>query len=255
MQLSQNNLQKNLAKFADNYDQYAFLQKEIGNRLVQRLDYCKLQPDRILDLGSGAGGCTVALQNKYSEAELISLDISSNMLHLDKAATTKIQSDATDLPFTSNSFDLIFSNLLLHWVPDINRLINECKRVLTKHGLLIFSTVGENTLCELRQAFLAVDDFVHVHKFLNLITIGDLFLKKNFLDPVVDIEEITVEYENINSLFVDLKNTGAANIALDRRRGLLTKANFQKVQDNYPKNASGLYPATYEIIFGHALRN
>jgi malonyl-CoA O-methyltransferase len=65
---------------ADGYDAVAVLQREIGQRMLERLDYIRLQPMRVLDLGCGTGFALDGLAKRFRRAELIGLDFSRGML-------------------------------------------------------------------------------------------------------------------------------------------------------------------------------
>ena len=65
---------------ADTYDNVAELQYEIGDRMVERLDYIRQQPRRILDLGAGTGFFTAVLLKRYRKADIVALDIAERML-------------------------------------------------------------------------------------------------------------------------------------------------------------------------------
>ena len=67
-------------KAAAGYDDAAVLQREIGNRLQERLDYIRFQPQRILDVGSGTGVCSSYLAGFYKKSEVIALDFATAML-------------------------------------------------------------------------------------------------------------------------------------------------------------------------------
>ena len=116
-------LANSFAKATPAYDQYAFIQQTVGRELIDRLDCLKLQPRRILDIGSGTGFCTTQLQNKYPDAEIVALDIALPMLQFAKEKCGEqrlphyLCADANHLPFANESFDLIFSNLTLQWFP------------------------------------------------------------------------------------------------------------------------------------------
>ena len=77
-------LKKNLTdafdKAACSYEQAAKIQFEIGSRLLERLDFIKLRPIRILDLGCGTGRLSQLLKKRYPHAEVIALDLSLNMV-------------------------------------------------------------------------------------------------------------------------------------------------------------------------------
>ncbi|MCM3396203.1 methyltransferase domain-containing protein, partial [Cytobacillus oceanisediminis] len=62
------------------------------------------------------------------------------------------QADFAALPFPGGAFDLIWSNLALHWHSRPDTVFPDWLRVLRVNGLLMFSTLGPDTLRELRAA-------------------------------------------------------------------------------------------------------
>jgi malonyl-CoA O-methyltransferase len=259
-QFTKNAIIRSFNRAAHTYDKAAILQCEIGKRLLERLDFMHIQPEIILDLGAGTGFCTRLLMKRYKQAKVISYDIAENMQRKNKKQKSWFSrqrfvcGDAEYLPFANHSVDLIFSNLTLHWCVDMQRLTNELQRVLKPNGLLLFSTVGPDTLQELRASWARVDQKIHVHNFTDMHDWGDMLVGSRFLDPVMDMEYLTFTYSDLKILFQDLKRSGASNIAENRHLGLTGKQHWQsflKHYENY-RNAEGRLPATYEIIYGHA---
>ena len=116
----------------------------------------------------------------------------------------------------------------------------------------MFTSLGPDTLIELRQSFLPVDHHHHVHPFTDMHDIGDWMKQLHFSDPVVDREEIILAYDSINLIFDDLKELGATNVHQFRQRGLLSKNKWKLMLLNYGQyNTEDYFPVTLEIIYGH----
>jgi malonyl-CoA O-methyltransferase len=245
---------------AESYDAVAILQREVADRLLERLDYIRIQPKIILDLGSGTGYCARLLESRYKKAKIIAVDIAEQMLAKNKNTRRwfdrkrYICGDIENLPIASKSADLVFSNLALHWCGDIEKAVHEMQRILKPGGLLLFSTLGRDTLYELRQSWAEVDREVHVHKFVDMHDVGDCLQRSQLKDPVVDMEFIAMTYNDFRKILLDLKDLGTHNIARGRAKGLTGKNKFHRFVQSYEKfrNAEGLIPVTYEIIYGHA---
>ena len=246
-------------KAADTYDEAAVLQNEIGDRLMERLDYIRLQPRRILDLGAGTGMFTSALMKRYRKADVVALDIAKPMLHCVKRRAGWLRkpgcvcADSESLPFNDDSFDFIFSNLMLQWCTDLEATFVELRRVLSPGGLLMFTTFGPDTLMELRASWEAVDGYTHVNSFIDLHDVGDSLLHAKWAEPVMDSERITVTYRELRGLMQDLKHIGAHNVTSGRPRGLTGKRHLQQLVEAYePFREDGVLPASYEVVYGHA---
>jgi malonyl-CoA O-methyltransferase len=244
---------------ATTYDEAAFFQREISDRLLERLVYIPLSPTFILDLGAGTGYATLQLERRYKRSKVIAFDFAEKMLM--KAKENRrwfdrkryICGDIERLPFAEESFGLVFSNLVLHWIDNIRGTLQEVNRVLKPNGLFLFSTLGTDTLYELRQSWAVADaEKQHVHQFIDMQGIGDSLYRAHFLDPVVDMEFVTITYNDLKKIFLDLKHLGAHNIVKDRQKGLTGKATFEKFVHAYEqhRNAEGLIPLTYEVIYG-----
>ncbi|MCW9089427.1 MAG: methyltransferase domain-containing protein, partial [Gammaproteobacteria bacterium] len=171
---------------ADRYDEVAVLQREVASRLLERLELLKMVPQTILDLGSGTGHCSEALARRYPRARVVALDLAESMLHHTRRRFSYwarlrnrhgfVAGDAERLPFADNSFDMLFSNLTVQWCMDLEQTFAEFHRVLKPGGVLFFTTLGPDTLKELRASWAAVDERVHVNTFLDLHDVGDAML-------------------------------------------------------------------------------
>lgn len=253
-------LRRSFDEAARAYDEAAVLQHEVRGRLLERLDYIKLEPRRILDAGTGTGRASDALLRRYPSAQVVSLDLAFGMVQVARRQgrwlrrPLPVNADIEALPFADGSFDLVFSNLTLQWVDDPDRVFAELRRVLAPQGLLMFTTFGPDTLKELRSAWQSVDAGAHVNEFLDMHDVGDALVRSGFADPVMDMEMMTVTYGRALQLMQDLKQIGAANAMRERSRGLMGKARLRAVEAAYEvfRRADGQLPATYEVVYGHA---
>ena len=244
---------------ARGYDASAVLQREIGARLLERLGLTTLQPVRILDIGCGPGRQLVTLSKRYPRAQVLGADLAMSMLAATRRARDWFRrrplvcADALQLPFAATCFDLVYSNLMLQWCDDLDQVFRELRRVMRTHGLLLFSTFGPDTLKELRSAWREVDSFNHVNRFIDMHDIGDTLLRAGFVEPVMDMEHITLTYEDIHALMHDLKSIGAHNVTGGRGRGLGGRERLRKLIRAYERfRRDGCVPATYEVIYGTA---
>ncbi|WP_456414538.1 malonyl-ACP O-methyltransferase BioC [Thiolapillus sp.] len=247
------------SRSADSYDEAAVLQREVSRRLLQRLDLVTLQPRAVLDLGCGTGGQAGQLLRRYPQARVYALDFALPMLAHARRKGRWLRrphcvcADMEQLPLADNSMDLICSSLAFQWAGDPQSLYRECLRVLRPGGLLMFTTFGPDTLRELRAAWAAVDDHVHVSPFMDMHDLGDILVNSGYAAPVMDVERITLTYARVDDLMRDLKHIGAHNAATRRQRGLTGKARMQAMRDAYEGfRSEGVLPATYEVVYGHA---
>ena len=74
-----------------------------------------------------------------------------------------------------------------------------------------------------------------------------------FAAPVMDMEIITLTYDNVKAVMQDLRNIGAHNATAGRGQGMMGKAAWRVLQENYERfRQNGKLPATFEVIYGHA---
>jgi malonyl-CoA O-methyltransferase len=244
---------------AERYDEVAVLQREVGNRIMERLELIKLQPTTVLDLGAGTGVFTGALARRYKGARIIALDLAPRMVMAARrrkrwlSKQSFVCGDAERLPLADQCVDMIFSNLTIQWCMDLAQLCAEFRRVLKPGGVVMFSTLGPGTLRELRESWRAVDDYAHVHDFFDMHDVGDALLRAGLADPVMDMEDFTLTYPDVYQLMRELKILGAHNAASQRRHGLSGKDAVKKMAATYERfRSNGLLPANYEVIYGHA---
>jgi malonyl-CoA O-methyltransferase len=257
--LDKRQLRRAFERAADTYDAAAELQYEIGDRLLERMDFIRLRPRRILDLGAGTGHFTVALQARFRSAEVVALDIAPAMLAHTRARGSWLRrprcvcADAERLPFADDCFDFVFSNLMLQWSSDLERTFHELRRVVAPGGLLMFTTFGPDTLMELRASWATADGYTHVNRFTDLHDIGDLLLHTRWSGPVMDSERITVTYRELDRLLEDLRRIGAHNVTQGRPRGLVGLRRWRRFVEAYEAlRHQGVLPASYEVVYGHA---
>ena len=250
---------RNFEQAAERYDSVAVLQREIADRLLERLDYVRLEPERVLDLGAGTGYAVEALHRRYRKARVIALDFAHGMLLQARRRGRWLRrplclcADAEALPLADGTVDLIVSNATFQWCNDLDRTFAECLRVLRPGGLLMFTTFGPDTLKELRQAWGQVDGASHVSPFLDMHDVGDALVRARFADPVMDTERMTLTYPAVRELMQDLKILGAGNATADRPRGLTGRARLAALDAAYEIHRSdGRLPASYEVVYGHA---
>lgn len=246
---------------AARYDEYAVLQRELTQRMLERLDYVRIAPRTILDLGCGTGLALDALGRRFRRARLLALDFALPMLaHARRRGSwlhrpRPVCADLEALPLADASVDLVFSNATLQWANDPARAFTELRRVLRPGGLLLFTTFGPDTLIELRRAWAAADGgrAAHVSRFLDMHDIGDALLRARFADPVMDVERITVTYPDLHGLLRDLRAIGANNALVARPRGLTGRQVFAALTAAYEtQRRDGRLPATWEVVHGQA---
>jgi malonyl-CoA O-methyltransferase len=257
--LDRGQVRRAFGRAAARYVEHAVLQREVGERLRERLDgYPEWSPRRILDVGCGPGVALAPLAQRFPDAEIVALDLALPMLQLAAAGAPAsarfVCADAQALPLADASVDLVHSSLCLQWCDDPGLALAEFARVLRPGGVLLFSTFGPDTLKELRAAFAAVDATPHVSRFIDMHDIGDGLLATGFRDPVLERDDFTLTYADARTLMRELHAIGAGNADAQRTRALTGKAHLARVVAAYETfRDNGVLPATYEVVYAQAL--
>jgi malonyl-CoA O-methyltransferase len=166
-----------------------------------------------------------------------------------------ICAEAGRLPLASASTDLIFSSLMLQWCGEMDAVFAEARRILRGGGLFLFSSLGPDTLWELRQSWAEAGDeeVVHVNGFRDMHEVGDALIRAGFADPVMEVDYLSLTYGDVRDLMRELKQLGAGNVSSGRRRSLTGKRRLQAMLQAYERHRrDGVVPATYEVVYGHA---
>jgi malonyl-CoA O-methyltransferase len=239
------------------FDDFAGVHAELRARLLDRLEVVRIQPEVVVDLGAATGHGARSLQDRYRSAQVVALDLSTRMLERAKGQQrffkrfARVAADAHRLSLRSASVDLLFSNLMLQWCADPDRVFGELARVLKPGGLLTFTTLGPDSLRELRSAW--GDDAIHVHRFIDMHDLGDALLRAGFAEPVMDTERLTITYKDVDSLLRELKGSGSANLAAGRPTGLRSRRRVEQARSRYRELArNDVLPVTLEVVYGHA---
>ncbi len=260
MAINKTKVASSFSRSAQDYAEHAVLQRTVAERLLERLELVSISPKVIVDAGSGPGGAARQLAKRYKGAQVLQLDLSMEMLNQSRSQDSRFFSkqqyicgDAESLPLVKNSAELVFSSLMLQWCNDLDAAFTQIKNTLKRQGLFLFATLGPDTLKELRSSWAEVDDDVHVNTFIDMHDVGDALIRAGFVEPVLDVENIIMTYDDCSSLMKDLKTLGANNADDDRSRGLTGKNKIEGLESAYEKyRSAGRLPATYEVVYGHA---
>lgn len=251
-------MRRDFAAAAASYDEAAVLAREVGQRMALRLDCMKITPRRFADIGCATGDGVRLLQQRFPQALPLAIDYALPMLavacdrsgwfdRLRGKAPRCVNADVRALPLAAGSLDLVWSNLMLHWLPDPLPAFMELQRVLSEGGLLCFSMLGPDTLKELRAAAAQVGAPDTVARFADMHDIGDLLVAAGFADPVMEMEMLTLAYRTPRLFLADQRRLGV-------RDGLLGALPWRQWRQVFAawERQDGLLPARFEIVYGHA---
>lgn len=249
-------MQRALTRHLNHYTAHAVIVDVIKEALLERLAYIRLDPKHIIDLGSGVGTFTQALSQRFPQAAVWAIDCHPHMSrHCAQNGVKALTANAYHLPFPDHSIDAVFAHLLLPFLMDYPALWQECRRVLAPGGLLLFSSLGPNTLCELRASFAAVDSYPHINSFVDLHHIGDSLVEAAMLDPVLDVEHFQLSYPSLSALLHELQALGSIKFLEKDTQGYFGKARWHQVAQHYQTHYSDAKQrllVSVEASFGHA---
>lgn len=250
--INKKSISESFSNSAESYDSGAMLQRNVGNQLLTLVT----PVDCLLDLGTGPGYFTHALTDKSQQ--LIGVDIAPKMLSFAKSRNLKgkhansvmwLAGDAEQLPLIANSIDGIFSSLMLQWVHQLSKALDESYRVLNVGGEFVFSTLLDGTLFELTQAWNCVDDLQHVNTFLSHAALLNIVKHSDFELISLTVQSEVIYYDSVIALMRDLKAVGA-NQTAGSSTGLMGRGALKKLSQGYEpfRTHQGL-SATYQVAF------
>lgn len=253
-------VRRQFLKSNERFDEHAVVFETVGNRLLERLDLLAVKPTRVLELGCRTGYQLTALSQRYPDAQVIGADPAPgkpakmprswpDWLRPRRRLPERIACDPHQLPFADASFDLVVSNLLLPWCSSPHRVFEEVSRVLNTGGAFLFTSAGPDTLLEYRSAWAGIDTYSHSFGLIDMHDLGDSMMAAGFAAPVLDRENLRIDYPGMDALQRELQHLGAANIALGRRAGLMSPRVRHRLSGS--DGESRRFSVTLELVNGH----
>ncbi len=136
----------NDTEFANRYSKnHTKLLQKLGLAYAKKLARQHFVKGRILDAGCGSGEMMVTISRYLPACEITGIDISdplleyANQLKIINHLNNRVQfikGNVKKMPFENNSFDVVFSVNMVHFVDDPIRMLNEMERILKPGGYL-----------------------------------------------------------------------------------------------------------------------
>ena len=215
-----------------------------------------LDINNILDIGSGTGAHVKRLLEITRAKKILELDHSESMLKISKdKKLNKLLSccaDMHNLPLSSNfKFDLVFSNLAIQWCLNLDKLLLDISDLLSKRGLIVFSSVLSGSLKEISESF-------KLNKFLTKDEVlGKLSSVKSISFCSFKYKKITRKFDSLFDLFASVKKIGASHVMQEMKNmdsikknfslGLMTPRKMAKLELSWPKDIFGRFELSYNI--------
>jgi len=256
---------ESFSRAAATYDQVAHLQQAVGRDLLDLLadidtDTDADAPAVVADLGCGTGYFTEQLLARFPGSTCVGIDLAEGMSRYARenraAGIHWVCGDAEAMPVGNASIDLLFSNFALQWCQDLNGLMAELYRVLRSDGRVVFSSVGPASLGELRDAWEAVDRYVHVNRFTAMDDLQQAAINAGFSICSARSETRVNYYPQLRDLTQELKGLGAHNVNRGRNNGLTGRRQIEALKSAYEARRTGQgLPASWEILTLVARKN
>ena len=254
-------VRRNFARAGDGDPEFARIMGMARDALLDRLDDVRIAPRRILDLGSGAGATARHLSRRFRRADVVSVDPVVSLLHRSRSHVPRwfsghryVAAEAERLPLSTHCFDLVLSSMAMPWFDPVDRALTECLRILRPGGLLLFGTLGPDTLKELAFAWSGGREPHRMHPFADMHVLGDAVVHAGFTDVVMDVQRVRLRAPDFWWLCRTLSRSGGAGVLVARRRGLSSAGTFRAAAARYDslRGPDGALPVSVELVFGHA---
>jgi malonyl-CoA O-methyltransferase len=241
-----------------------WLHEEIARRMAERLSLVRRHPTQVLDWWSPTSGSAALLAAQYPQARL--LPIGCDDLPLPASVTPERRwwqrlvspSRTTPTPATgaTPTAELLWANMMLHWVDDLPGLLARWHAALEVDGFLMFSCFGPDTLQELRAVYAALGWGVPASPWTDMHDLGDALVHAGFADPVMDMERLSLSWDSPAALLAELRDLGR-NTATARQPGLRGRT-WRRTLDAalaaHLRGPDGRLHLRFEIVYGHAFR-
>lgn len=237
-----------------------FLWQEVSSRLHDRLSVMNVAVDRFIDVGCSQGRDLVWLRKQFPQSVAVGVDgafspVKQASRENQDPATVFLCGNAETMMFLPETFNLVWSNMMLHWAEDIGAVLSCWHQMLRQNGLLLFSCLGYGSLHNLYHAFDGLDGYGHIMTFPDCQQLGEAMVQSGFSSPVLEREWIDLTYQETDTLLHDIRALGGNPLA-NRRQGLMGKETFAQLIQNLEalRDEAGQITLRFEIIFGHAFK-
>lgn len=248
---------KRLDRAAPTYATADFLHRRAALDVAERLAPVRRTFPLAACLSARAGAFREALAAEApgQVGTLIEADLSHRMLA--GRGGLRIAADEERLPFADASLDLVVSLLGLHWTNDVVGALIQARHALKPDGLFVGAFLGGVTLTELRQSLVAAESEIlggagsRVSPFADVGDAAGLLSRAGFVQPVGDVDRVTVTYAHPLKLLTDLRRMGETSVLAERHPRALTRALLARTFEIYAERFAGpdgRVPATFEII-------
>jgi malonyl-CoA O-methyltransferase len=244
-----------------------WLHEEVASRMLDRLQWIRLQPQAWAHWGAVRGGLKnhQKLIEKYPKSACFITEVQHKRLD----AAAQLLAKKWWQPFSwfrpairfepppPASLEMLWANMALHEAVDPQALLAEWHSALKVGGFLMFSCLGPDTAIELRDVYQQLGWPPAGHDLTDMHDWGDMLVQAGFAEPVMDMERITLTFASPVSLLQELGELGR-NFHPSRFAGLRGRQWRLALENALAKHLKtdpdGRLSLTFEVIYGHALK-
>lgn len=219
-----------------------WVKTELSQRMAQNLAFIKIEPKRIYLENKIAVDAINEFKKIYPKAYFAAnFPLRKTLIELIYQLKDQVTKNHHQNQYIF-SYDLIWSsNLAIPKHEKTELQIKAWNELNSDDGLLMLTYLGPDTGKEFQEIFSRRPDIVDMHDF------GDLLVHCGYSDPVMTMEYLKLEYENVEILFKELK-------ALNLYEEMNNAENRQDILEKMIqlRNSDGKWNLTLEIVYGHA---
>jgi trans-aconitate 2-methyltransferase len=252
---------------AEHYLKFGTQRTRPAADLVSRIQVA--EPQTIVDLGCGPGNSTQVLISRWPNSKIIGVDSSTEMIEAARKRHPNQEWIIADASKWSNqqTFDVVFSNAMLHWIPDHPTLISHLYSLVAEGGALAFQ-IPCGTDAPVRRHMQEISHDPQwsdgMDAARSTFTVEDASVYYDVLSPhsrMVDIWKTTyIEIMDSAEAIIDWLSSTGLRPYLD---ALSTQAEYkrfvemltERVANAYPTRNDGKVLFPFERLFVVAYRN
>mmetsp|Transcript_28401 Transcript_28401/g.27207 ORF Transcript_28401/g.27207 Transcript_28401/m.27207 type:complete len:380 (-) Transcript_28401:283-1422(-) len=270
--------QREWSSNADDSEYYDYLRIESANRLVDRIEDISKEFPLALEIGchrghvfdlingkeglsgtGGIGGVETLIQCDFCPTFVESAISKANEREKEKfnVKSYGLLMDDEFIPFKDKQFDLVLSNMSLHWVNDLPSTLRQIKACLKPDGVFLGSMLGGSTLEELRRCFYLAElerkggISPHASPFAKASDLAALMQSSGFSLPTVDVDTVQIAYPDVFTLMEHVSRMGEGTASLNRQYNVGTDTFLAMAaiyQELYGQE-DGSITATFQFIY------
>ena len=229
--------------------------------MAERLPVIRQQPETVIDWWAHAGASQAVLARAYPKARLLRVEPAAAwpLREPDDAPWWSARRWRRDAPAQPDDAvpaaagQLLWANMMLHAAPDPEAQMQRWRRALAVDGVLMFSTLGPDTLSGLRALYRDAGWGAAHAPFTDMHDLGDMLVAAGFADPVMDQERLTLTWATPDALLGELRTLGG-NADPERHPGLRTPRWRARLHAALRERAGadGRIALEFELVYGHA---